>query len=166
LAALLTADLSILLFHRELINDRVVRQAMHLVRLVYASTISDSFKPQDMESLLTKARAHNTKLGVTGLLCFNRNYFLQCLEGGRAGVNEVYRKILNDPRHTDAVLLDYREIVKRQFSDWKMGYVPEKAITDEINLMYAPTARFNPYDMHAESAHDLLLALAKQIPLS
>lgn len=62
---------------------------MFLVRLVYASQISDHFSADDIESILKKARKNNKKLNVTGLLCFNRKYFLQCLEGSRTNVNTI-----------------------------------------------------------------------------
>lgn len=71
---------------------------MFLTRLVYASTISESFTPDDIESILIAARKNNIKTNVTGILCFNRKYFLQCLEGSRTAVNKTYHHILNDPK--------------------------------------------------------------------
>lgn len=48
---------------------------MELVRLVYASQISDEFNETDIVNILETARSNNLKNGVTGLLCFNRKYF-------------------------------------------------------------------------------------------
>jgi len=138
---------------------------MHLVRLVYASTISKEFKPNDMDSILQAARNHNHKNDVTGALCFNRNYFLQCLEGGREAVNLTYQMILKDPRHENIVLLGYQDITKRHFMSWSMGYVPEKMLTDDINLMFSDSRKFNPYTMSGESAHNMMLQLSEHIPM-
>jgi hypothetical protein len=57
---------------------------MFLVRLIYASTVADTFKPTDIECILTTARKKNKQHGLTGMLCFNSRYFLQCLEGSRS----------------------------------------------------------------------------------
>ncbi|MEK0272692.1 BLUF domain-containing protein, partial [Vibrio vulnificus] len=64
------------------------------------------------------------KLGITGILFFNSQHFLQCLEGERNTVNQVYRSIINDSRHHNVVILDYSEIDSRDFHDWTMGYIP------------------------------------------
>ena len=68
---------------------------MFLVRLIYTSKTSSHFGPEDIEGILEKARSNNLKNNVTGLLCFNNKYFLQCLEGSREKVNNTYHQILN-----------------------------------------------------------------------
>ena len=73
---------------------------MYLVRLIYVSKTQQDFGPQNIESIIDKARVNNHKTEVTGLLCFSNKYFLQCLEGSRAAVNETYHKILNDDRQS------------------------------------------------------------------
>jgi hypothetical protein len=138
---------------------------MYLVRLIYASTISSDFTPEDMDQILETARRINHKNDVTGLLCFNRNYFLQCLEGGRGAVNATYHRILKDPRHDNVVLLDYREIVKREYRKCSMAYVPEKMLTDDINLMYSNSRKFDPYSMKGKSAHEMMTHLSEHIPI-
>ncbi|MFT6154311.1 MAG: hypothetical protein ACJA1X_001663 [Bermanella sp.] len=56
---------------------------MFLTRLVYASTISENFNCDDIEGILAVARKNNKQNNITGMLCFNRKYFLQCLKGSR-----------------------------------------------------------------------------------
>lgn len=138
---------------------------MYLVRLVYASSLSDSFTPDDVLQILESARKHNKRNNVTGLLCFNRKIFLQCLEGSRTKVNETYRRILNDPRHERIIMLDYQEIVEREFDSWSMGFVPETKLTTPINLKFSGNDAFDPYDMAGESAHRMMLELKDSIPL-
>ena len=132
---------------------------MFLTRLVYASTISKDFNCDDIERILSIARKNNEKNSVTGMLCFNRKYFLQCLEGSRTNVNMAYHKILNDSRHSHIVLLDYKEIDMREFSNWTMGYMPDSNLTAPINLKYSGKGEFMPYEMSGESAHQMMLAL-------
>ena len=137
---------------------------MYLVRLVYVSEVSERFVPEDIESILSAARKNNAPRDVTGLLCFNRKFFLQCLEGSRTHVNEVYHKILNDSRHRRIIMLDYREINAREFDRWSMGYMPESSLTKDINIRYSGSGTFEPYDMTGESAHLLMLALRDSVP--
>lgn len=132
---------------------------MFLTRLVYASTISENFNCDDIETILSAARKHNKKNNVTGMLCFNRKYFLQCLEGSRTNVNQTYHKILNDSRHSHIVLLDYKEITRREFGAWSMGYMPESSLTAPMNLKYSGKSEFIPYEMSGESAHQMMLEL-------
>ncbi|CAM2907781.1 BLUF domain-containing protein [Vibrio neptunius] len=138
---------------------------MYLVRLVYASTITKGITESDIQNILDVARKNNALVDVTGLLLFNRNYFLQCLEGSRAQVNKIYHQILNDQRHQDILLLDYSEIFEREFGDWSMGYIPEMSLTTPINLKYSVHAKFDPYSMSGGSAHKLLLSLRNVVTL-
>ena len=138
---------------------------MHLVRLVYASTITKGITESDIQNILDVARKNNALVDVTGLLLFNRNYFLQCLEGSRAQVNKIYHQILNDQRHEDILLLDYTEIFEREFGDWSMGYIPEMNLTTPINLKYSAHSKFDPYSMSGGSAHKLLLSLRNVVTL-
>ena len=122
---------------------------MFLVQLIYASRPRAGFGRTDIEQILRTAREHNTKAGISGLLVFNSNYFLQCLEGGRGAVNQLYRRILVDPRHDDVVLLDYRVIAQRRFPNWAMGYTGESIPNRETFLKYGLKGDFNPYSaMH------------------
>ena len=136
---------------------------MYLVRLVYASKISAQFNEKDIVDILECARENNTKNHVTGLLCFSSSYFLQCLEGSRRSVNAIYQQILKDKRHENIVMLNYQEIIKREFSVWSMGYVPATALTRELNMAFSGTPEFSPYEMSGESAHQMMLALKESI---
>ncbi|MFT6733032.1 MAG: hypothetical protein ACJAS9_001217 [Polaribacter sp.] len=138
---------------------------MHLVRLVYTSRVTEQLNPDEIKSIIVSARSKNTRNNVTGLLCFNRKIFLQCLEGSREAVNETYHRILNDKRHSDILLLSYVEIIMREFDVWSMGYIPESKLTSPINLKYSGTPEFDPYKMSGESTHSLLLALRDIIPV-
>lgn len=134
---------------------------MFLVRLIYASRINPSFKPDDMGHILESARKHNRSVQITGMLYFNRKMFLQCIEGPREAVNELYNKISLDKRHANLTLLSFCEIDERVFADWSMGYIPENKLTDVINLKFAATPNFNPLELSGERALKLMIALQK-----
>jgi len=136
---------------------------MFLVRLIYASKISDGFGPKDIENILQSARTYNVKTHVTGMLCFSNEYFLQCLEGSRTAVNNTYQQILNDKRHHNVIMLNYTQIPEREFEKWSMGYVPQSRVTESLNLKFSGSVDFNPFKMSGESAHLLMLALKGSI---
>lgn len=137
---------------------------MHLTRLIYTSTMCEGVNVSNIEEIIDTARENNQPLNITGLLCFNRNYFLQCLEGSRADVNAVYQKILKDNRHTNVEMLDYIEIQDREFGDWSMGYVPSSDITTSLNLKHSGTSEFNPYTMTGDAAYSLMRDLKSSLP--
>jgi len=137
---------------------------MLLVRLIYASRLKRKTGPDDIEAILAAARERNEREGITGMLCFTTDYFIQCLEGPRSAVNALYRDIMADPRHEEALLLDYREIAARDFEYWAMAYVGPGEINQDILLKHSRARTFDPYTMTAASAHALLLLLKQQLP--
>jgi len=137
---------------------------MFLVRIVYASTISESFEAEDITNILEKARSNNLKKHVTGLLCFNRKFFLQCLEGSRTEVNEIYHKILNDSRHKNIILLNYEDITEREFSSWDMAYLPITEVISPLIIRYSGSKDFDPYKMSGESSYKLMTDLLSYLP--
>ncbi len=117
-----------------------------LIRLIYASR-ARNLGPADVKDILERSRHNNQALGVTGALCLSNGIFLQCLEGDRAVVNTLYHRILLDSRHQDPAILDFEEIVHRQFGSWSMGLVSTVAENQALFLKYASGPRFDPYEM-------------------
>ncbi|WP_232280820.1 BLUF domain-containing protein [Vibrio sp. 16] len=76
-----------------------------------------------LKSYSAYPKKNNASVGVTGLLLFSQDYFLQCLEGSRSQVNAIYQHILNDRRHKKVILLEYTEVAEREFGEWSMGYM-------------------------------------------
>jgi hypothetical protein len=127
-----------------------------LVRLLYVSRLADSGKPEVIEGILAQSRAHNPALGITGILCYGGNIFLQAIEGGRAQVSELYNHICKDARHKDVVLLHYEEIAERRFGGWTMGQVNLSKLNTSIVLKYSETPELNPYAVSGQVSLALL----------
>ena len=79
--------------------------------------------PRQLAPILRQCQANNPAHGITGVLCYSDDIFLQVLEGGRSAVNRLYNSIVADPRHTDVELLSYQQISERRFAGWSMGQV-------------------------------------------
>lgn len=136
---------------------------MHLVRLLYLSKAKNGLGVSGIEALLMSARRHNMQAGISGMLAFNGEYFLQALEGGRGEVNRLYQRISTDPRHQDLLLLQMDEISERLFPGWSMAYVPSSSLTREVLLRYGVSDEFQPMQMTNHSCLGLLTALRAQL---
>jgi hypothetical protein len=115
-----------------------------LVRLLYCSRSVDS-TPEAIESILAQARQHNPETGITGILCWGGDIFLQAIEGGRMQVSELFGHIMKDPRHKDVAMLHFEEIEERRFGGWSMGQVNVSKINHAILLKYSEKPELDPY---------------------
>jgi len=116
-----------------------------LVRLMYASRAVDKIDQDALVAILRKSKANNPSQGVTGVLCYSGGIFLQVLEGGRSAVNQLYARIVADPRHQQVELLSYEEIGERRFAGWSMGQVNLSRLNPALLLKYSETAVLDPY---------------------
>ena len=108
-----------------------------LVRLLYASRAAAPLTPSVVDSILAQSRAHNPGLGITGMLCYSEDLFLQVLEGGRDEVCELYNTIVRDDRHVNVRILCFEEISERRFGSWTMGHVNVATVNPSLLLKYA-----------------------------
>jgi len=127
-----------------------------LVRLMYASRATVPVEPEMLSGILRKSTANNPVIGVTGLLCFSGDIFLQVLEGGRSQVSDLYNRIAQDTRHRNVVLLTYQEIEERSFAAWSMGKVNMSRLNPSLLLKYSETATLDPYAVSGEMSLALL----------
>ena len=116
-----------------------------LVRLMYASRAATAIDQEALMAILRKSKAKNPGLGITGVLCFSQDIFLQVLEGGRSAVNQLYNCIAADPRHQQVELLCYEEIDERRFAGWSMGQVNMARLNPALLLKYSETAVLDPF---------------------
>jgi hypothetical protein len=116
-----------------------------LVRLMYASRAADTVDEDQLHTILRQSKADNPNHGITGVLCYSEGIFIQVLEGGRGPVNQLYNRIVADPRHRDVVLLTYEEIGERRFAGWSMGQVNMHRLNPALLLKYSERATLDPY---------------------
>lgn len=131
-----------------------------LVRLIYASTAQDGVDLNEFKRILLQAQTNNHRRDLTGMLAFNSKIFLQALEGSREQVNELYAKLIRDPRHNNVTMLGYKEIEERHWSSWSMGFAAPNSDNRALFLKYSQQSTFNPYGMKAEATEKMLIELA------
>lgn len=127
-----------------------------LVRLLYASRAAAAVTQEIIESILRSSREHNPALGVTGVLCHGGDVYMQVLEGGRTPVNELYNKIVRDPRHKEVVLLYYVEVSERHFAGWTMGQVNLSKVNPSTLLKYSDKPVLDPFAASGRASMALL----------
>ena len=132
---------------------------MRLIQLIYSSEGRHGIDQSALRSIIEKSQRNNANVGISGTMCFNGTYFLQCLEGARDTVNATYARILRDPLHSDAVILRYREIAARDFPNWSMGYIPSIALGRDLVLRFCGTPEFSPAELSAQAASMLLVEM-------
>lgn len=132
---------------------------MKLVRLVYYSRASREMSLSDLKGILGTARDNNDSIDVCGMLCYDKQYFLQVLEGEREAVNELYLDIADDPRHDDIIIISYDEITEQVFPHWKMGYASSSAQFLAL-LKELKQTDFTPADMSAAQAFTFLQTMS------
>lgn len=89
-------------------------------RLVYTSTQAVPLKSKDFENLCAQASSKNCALGLTGILLFNGQEFLQCLEGEQTQISTLFTSIRADSRHRDIQVHAFGPASERLFEGWAM----------------------------------------------
>ncbi|MDD1621469.1 MAG: BLUF domain-containing protein [Methylococcaceae bacterium] len=93
-----------------------------MIRLVYMSQAVKPFSTDELMRLLRQCRQGNSVQGITGVLLYFNECFVQVLEGKEEQVNKAFQKIRRDPRHRNVTKLERTYITERQFPDWSMGF--------------------------------------------
>lgn len=127
-----------------------------LVRLLYASRPATPLSAAILDEILAQSRTNNPQQGITGILCFSDNIFIQVLEGGRDEVCETYNKIVRDNRHREVRILTYDEISERRFGGWTMGQVNIAKVNPSLLLKYSEKPSLNPFSCSGLASMSLL----------
>ena len=127
-----------------------------LIRMLYASRAAASITPAVVDAILEKSRKNNADHGITGMLCYSDDVFLQALEGDRDKVCELFCKIVRDERNSGVRILSYEEIVERHFGSWTMGKVDITKVNASLLLKYSAKATLDPFSGSGHASMALL----------
>ena len=119
--------------------------------ITYVSTATRAMSTQDLDTLLSAARATNRIYEITGVLLFSGTQFMQCLEGPADAVEKTYARILGSSQHKDVRVIVDESIEKRVFGDWLMGSA--KATNSDLLNLY--TARWSQRSSEATAFADM-----------
>ena len=105
---------------------------MSFVQVIYASAARHKMTSDELAEILAKARANNSQNGISGMLVYHAGSFLQVIEGPGDVIENLVRKISQDPRHHRIQLLLSEPISEREFDDWSMGFVDTTGLAKQL----------------------------------
>jgi hypothetical protein len=132
-----------------------------LVRLIYASRLVSPLNRAGVHAILATAETRNATRQITGFLAVSQRYALQCLEGPRDAVNEIYNLIARDPRHERLELLHYSEPGRRAFARWHMGFSNELSSAAANSKRWHDDDGLNPFLVES----DLIESVVEELSL-
>lgn len=104
-------------------------------RLIYCSQATDDIAHEELVALLEVSRRNNQAAGLSGMLLYSSESFLQVLEGEQKALEVTYARIGADERHTNLRLLLDVEVPAPLFPDWTMGFehVDDEDLAEELD---------------------------------
>lgn len=137
---------------------------MILCRLIYSSEAVSGLAYPELKDIMQKSEKNNTPVGISGMLCFGNEQFLQMLEGDRQAVSTTYERILKDERHYNSQIIEFVEIESRLFTNWSMKVLqmgeqfPKQM--KELSLKYSSSPDFDPTIMTSHQCLEFMKELA------
>ncbi|GAB2575998.1 blue-light sensor BLUF [Paractinoplanes abujensis] len=129
---------------------------MSVTQLIYRSR-KNSLPPNGIFAIQDQARHNNAARDLTGVLLFNRDHYLQCLEGEAEQVTRTFRTISDDPRHREVALIAVDDVTERCFPDWSMGLIDSTSPELRVALRdVLPGYEFSPDTLDAATATALM----------
>ncbi len=94
-----------------------------LYNLIYRSRINKgALSEESINDLIEKSANANIEREISGILLHDDTHFFQILEGPKEKIEDLYKKILQDLRHTEVVLITLEPIPTRLHSELGMKF--------------------------------------------
>jgi hypothetical protein len=110
---------------------------MPLRRIIYTSLATEHFNRRGLLDLLHESRGFNSLDNISGVLMHKEGRFVQVIEGYPDELDDLFERLLRDPRHKDVRVILDTTVDSRLFSNWAMGC----ADFDEPELSMIPGIR-------------------------
>lgn len=90
-----------------------------LHRVIYSSEAvgATGVSTLSVAQILGVSVRNNRRDHISGCLMFHKGHIVQALEGGRADLDRLMRRLLADPRHTDVRILSDMPIPERRLQE-------------------------------------------------
>ena len=92
-----------------------------LSRLLYKSRRSPHCSTKDIQKILKASNHNNPETGITGILLYNDQHFIQYVEGPQQSLEGLFEVIQLDKRHYEIHLISFSPTLTRIFPSWAMG---------------------------------------------
>jgi hypothetical protein len=128
-----------------------------LVSIIYQSKALVDALSAEEQALMDYVLVENRKLNVTGFLMRTNTHYYQYLEGKEQTINELLKRIGENPLHTDFRILCQNDEKRRKFPRWYMEYY---FLTD-LKAQKRLGDCFSDHDL-ADAVCDLMVEKAKK----
>lgn len=121
-----------------------------MYQLIYKSQATVPFTQERLAALLKQSQTWNEQVGITGVLLYHSDQFVQVLEGSVEAVSDLYGMLLRDVCHHHIIRLASGRIGVRRFGDWAMSFhAVEPAQLAQVRGYFAPEHLARHYeDLH------------------
>jgi len=134
---------------------------MVLVRLICVSKMTEACDLAAIENILKVSRRKNAARRITGMLCYDPMFFMQCLEGPKKAVNDLFGDLARDNRHSRVTILEYQDIETRSFSEWSMAFVQASELDAKMLRKYGSRGKLDPFELSTKQARNLVVDIVK-----
>jgi Sensors of blue-light using FAD len=142
---------------------------MAYYQLTYRSRVSvdSGLIAGERQRILADARIFNRRYDITGCLAHSQEWFVQVIEGNRADVEALFRRIEKDKRHTAIEILARRDIRTRSFPDWSMADIDLAGASNHpLAMALTRPGFYSPATSPISAQLMMLLSLADQTRLA
>jgi Sensors of blue-light using FAD len=130
-----------------------------IFQLTYTSTPTIEFGIDDLIKLLIDVRDSNKAHHITGILIFNKDRFIQSLEGTEASVETLHENICRDGRHDNVRTLSRKTLDAREFPNWSMAFADSGSLESSSFRSFNPALNNNLHINTTEVMNKALLLL-------
>jgi hypothetical protein len=99
---------------------------------------------------------------LTGALVYDDHWFAQALEGEIQFVEEIFARILRDPRHANINVLSNAVVPARLFEKWSMGFAARTLKNEHLFGLHWFSATQAPGIMSETNLLKLMMELGQQ----
>ena len=119
-----------------------------LIELTYLSEAVSDMSFLGLMRLLESARAFNQQHGITGILFYDNQQFGQIIEGERANIMKVWKRIQEDERHHRIELLEIREIAERSYPEWLLRFYGGESLVRDYPVLAGLVGGMDKHSMN------------------
>ena len=128
------------------------KKSKELKHLIYFSKPT-IFDYETIKNILTISRVNNNRTGLTGSLIYRSDLYFQFLEGPPDAVNDTYKKIKLDTRHSEIHKIKEDVTNRRLFASWAMredalhnGMWPREEVRMGLLARIEPNEAFDTFE--------------------
>ena len=114
----------------------------------------------ELARIMESSKRNNRPAGLTGALVVDPLWFVQMLEGERKAVWSTFRRLEDDDRHANVVLVEMREAEERLFANWWMGLVRVSDDNRDVLGKHLVDGHLRPHRMSAAQMSGLMSDVA------